>query len=257
MAWYYVLNGASHGPVAEAEIRRLHEQNVVALNTPVWTEGMTEWVAFGRSTLASGGVVAAPVAVPTVSVRVCAECGQAFPEGDMLHYENAWVCAACKPLFFQRIKEGVTARGEFRYASVGRRFVAILIDGIITGVACTVPLVVISSIIVARNPPGQKTPALPGWFTALGIFFDFVPLIYEVVMIANYGATLGKMAMKIKVMRPDGSPISYARSIGRYFAKILSGLIIYIGYLMAFWDDEKRALHDRMCDTRVFSVDPA
>ncbi len=256
MAWYYVLDGASHGPVTDTEIRRLHGQNVVALDTPVWTEGMTEWLAFGRSALASGGIVAAPAAVPAVSVRACAECGRAFPEVDMLHYEDAWVCAACKPLFFQRIKEGVAAKGELRYASVGRRFVAIILDAVFTSVGCLIPLVVISSVIVANNPPG-KSPALPGWYTYIILLFDLVPVIYEVVMIANYGATFGKMIMKIKVTRPDGSRISYARSIGRYFAKILSGLTLNIGYLMAFWDDEKRALHDRMCDTRVFSVDPS
>ena len=38
-------------------------------------------------------------------------------------------------------------------------------------------------------------------------------------------------------------------------AKILSGFILYIGFLMAFWDPEKRALHDRMCATRVIYND--
>lgn len=258
MAWHYVLNGASHGPVTEADIHTLHAQNVIALDTPVWTEGMSGWVPFGRSALASGGVGAAPVAVsagPAGATQVCAECGRTFPESEMLGYENAWVCAACKPLFFQRLREGVTVRGVLRYATVGRRFAAILLDGLITGVACTLPLVAISAILAARHPPGQKAAEFPGWFTALSIFLDFVPVIYEVFMIANYGATFGKMLMKIKVTRPDGARISYARSTGRYFAKILSGLIIYVGYLMAFWDDEKRAMHDRMCDTRVVMAD--
>jgi len=63
--------------------------------------------------------------------------------------------------------------------------------------------------------------------------------------------------MKIKVVTPDGGRISYARATGRHFAKILSGIICYIGYLMAFWDDEKRALHDRMCGTRVITQEEA
>ena len=49
----------------------------------------------------------------------------------MLHYEGSWVCAADKPVFFQRIKEGVAPGAPFVYASVGRRFAAVLIDGII------------------------------------------------------------------------------------------------------------------------------
>ena len=64
-----------------------------------------------------------------------------------------------------------------------------------------------------------------------------------------------KMLMKVKVVMPDGGRVSYSRALGRHFAKILSGIILYIGYLMAFWDDEKRALHDRICSTRVIVND--
>src|SRR5260221_6037424 len=127
MAWYYVLNGASHGPVTETEIRSMREQNVVAHDTPVWTDGMAEWVPFERSTLSGAG----SAGIPPVFTHTCAECGKAFPEGEMLQYENAWVFAACKPVFFQRIKEGVATKGSLKYASIGGRFVAILIDGFI------------------------------------------------------------------------------------------------------------------------------
>jgi uncharacterized RDD family membrane protein YckC len=84
-----------------------------------------------------------------------------------------------------------------------------------------------------------------------------LPAAYEIFFLGTYGATLGKMLMKIKVVTPDGGRISYARATGRHFAKILSGIICYIGYLMAFWDDEKRALHDRMCGTRVITQEEA
>ena len=72
-------------------------------------------------------------------------------------------------------------------------------------------------------------------------------------MIGKYGATVGKMAMKIRVVTAEGQKVSYLRALGRYFAKLLSGMILMIGYLMAAFDDEKRALHDRICNTRVIS----
>ena len=253
MAWYYVLDGASHGPVAEAEIRSLREQNVVALDTPVWTEGMAEWVPFARSTLS--GAVSADA--PLVATHTCAECGRAFPEGEMLQYENAWVCAACKPVFFQRIKEGVALKGNLKYASIGGRFVALMLDGLIIGALFMIPVVAISVVVALGNQGAQKPNAPPGWLMIFIFLLYLVPPIYEIVMIGKYGATLGKMAMKIKVIRPDGSRLSYGRSTGRYFAKVLSGMIIYIGYIMAFWDEEKCALHDRICQTRVVSVAPS
>jgi len=59
------------------------------------------------------------------------------------------------------------------------------------------------------------------------------------------------MACKIRVVTADGGRVSYARSFGRYFAKLLSGFTCMIGYIIAFFDDQKRTLHDRICDTRV------
>jgi uncharacterized RDD family membrane protein YckC len=63
-------------------------------------------------------------------------------------------------------------------------------------------------------------------------------------MIGRYAATLGKMACGLRVVMSDGGKVTYGRSLGRHFAKLLSGF-------MAGFDDEKRALHDRICDTRV------
>jgi uncharacterized RDD family membrane protein YckC len=71
-------------------------------------------------------------------------------------------------------------------------------------------------------------------------------------MVGKYGATVGKMAAKIKIVNADGTPVSYGKAAGRYFAEILSSMICGIGYLMvAFDNEEKRALHDRICNTRV------
>jgi uncharacterized RDD family membrane protein YckC len=78
-----------------------------------------------------------------------------------------------------------------------------------------------------------------------------VGMSYETLMIGKYGATVGKMVMKIRVITAEGQKVSYLRALGRYFAKLLSGMTLMIGYLMAAFDDEKRTLHDRICNTRV------
>jgi uncharacterized RDD family membrane protein YckC len=59
------------------------------------------------------------------------------------------------------------------------------------------------------------------------------------------------MACRLKVVTPEGNPISYGRALGRALASILSGMICAIGYIMAAFDEEKRSLHDRICNTRV------
>jgi uncharacterized RDD family membrane protein YckC len=59
------------------------------------------------------------------------------------------------------------------------------------------------------------------------------------------------MACKLEVVTADGGKVSYGRALGRYFSTWLSSLICAIGYIMAAFDGQKRALHDHICNTRV------
>jgi uncharacterized RDD family membrane protein YckC len=90
-----------------------------------------------------------------------------------------------------------------------------------------------------------------GWvFTVQGISI-LIGLAYEVYFLTSKGATPGKMACGLKVVTAEGGPITTPRAVGRHFAQILSAIILFIGYIMAAFDEQKRALHDRICDTRV------
>ena len=74
---------------------------------------------------------------------------------------------------------------------------------------------------------------------------------YNVYFVSTRGATIGKQVLGLKIIRSDGAPVSVGRAFGRYFAQIVSGIVLYIGFIMAGFDSEKRALHDYMADTRV------
>ncbi|HDH05175.1 MAG TPA: RDD family protein, partial [Nitrospirae bacterium] len=76
-------------------------------------------------------------------------------------------------------------------------------------------------------------------------------LAYTTFFLGKFAATPGKMACGLKVLRADGESVSYWRAAGRHLAEFVSSLTLMIGYLMAAFDSEKRALHDRMCNTRV------
>lgn len=79
-----------------------------------------------------------------------------------------------------------------------------------------------------------------------------VSLFYTTVMHASpKQATLGKMAMGVQVVDRFGGRLTWKRSLGRHAATYLSGLILNIGYLMAAFDAEKQALHDKLADTYV------
>jgi len=81
-----------------------------------------------------------------------------------------------------------------------------------------------------------------------------IGVTYAWFFLSRFSATPGKMALGLKVVRSDGSVLSTGRIIGRYFSEMLSGMILCVGYLMIGFDEERRGLHDRICDTRVIKT---
>ena len=79
-------------------------------------------------------------------------------------------------------------------------------------------------------------------------------IAYACFFIRRWDATPGKMAMGLKLIRSDGSKLSIGRIVGRYFSEWVSAMILFMGYFMVLFDDQRRALHDRICDTRVIKA---
>jgi len=88
-----------------------------------------------------------------------------------------------------------------------------------------------------------------------GTWVDFVTLLtgitYYTVGVSVWATTIGKRAVGLYVLRPDGSKLGPGRAFARYWAPILSALILFIGFLMVAFREDKRALHDLICDTVV------
>jgi uncharacterized RDD family membrane protein YckC len=183
----------------------------------------------------------------------CVECHSAFAVDDMIRHGNVYVCANCKPIFMQKLAEGAEIRtGGMQYAGFWLRFAAALIDGLILlAVNSTLQYIVLFEMGGASGGP-DSIESMALVFFLVSYFVQLaVSISYETILIGKYGATLGKMVCRIKVVTADGGPVSYLRAFGRYFAKLLSGIILLIGYIMAAFDLERRALHDRICNTRV------
>ena len=155
--------------------------------------------------------------------------------------------------------ETLTAeKKEVQYAGFWLRFVAYLIDDLILGfVGFLVALPFLGGNIFSAIGIGE-CPDLNG-STFLGIAGIIGSVLGLVLVIAIMGwlyfalmessktqATLGKMALSLKVTDLEGNPISFARATGRYFGKIISGLIFNIGYIIAGFTEKKQALHDIM-----------
>jgi uncharacterized RDD family membrane protein YckC len=260
MEWFYVENGQQAGPVDETSLAELVRQGRVNAQTLVWNSTMSNWLTYSEVTaqMAAGAVATelpnAPATPPGApATAYCAECGRPFPVEEMVQYGNSCVCADCKGVFFQKVKEGVSVPGQFVYAGFWIRAGAKIIDGILLfAVGIVIGLVTGAGTVLAPRLGPSIFPTNGSSVSILSMIVQYAVAIgYYVYMHGRYGQTLGKMACGIRVIRPNGEPISYMRAFGRYFADILSGMILYIGYIMVGFDDQKRALHDRICDTRV------
>ena len=115
MNWYYVDNGQQAGPVDDAALEALVASGKVKPDTLVWHEGMAAWTAYGQivpTAVPPAGVPPVAGATPQISQPtaagnvVCSECGRSFPPSEVIKYADKYVCGNCKPLFFQRLREG-------------------------------------------------------------------------------------------------------------------------------------------------------
>jgi len=143
------------------------------------------------------------------------------------------------------------------YGGFWIRFVARLIDGVILALANSVIRLPLFLALGLNRSMVLTQMAAPGFISAIILTITISTVIgvaYEAYFVSTRGATLGKMALGLKIVRPDGGGISPGLAAGRYFAQILSGMVLAIGYIMAGFDSQKRALHDRICDTRVIRI---
>ncbi len=188
----------------------------------------------------------------------CPACGQEAPD-------QANFCESCGHALTLAAQTADTAatgeshRAASSYAGFWRRFISFGIDVIFVSIVVTGADAVLGFILgIDVKPPGGIQAAVRAEVRqAAGAFLGMVVnsaifwLYWALFESSALQATLGKMALGIKVTELHGNPISFSRATGRYFGKFISGLILGIGFLMAGWTEKKQALHDIMAGTLV------
>lgn len=106
------------------------------------------------------------------------------------------------------------------------------------------------------DPTAGDAFSTAGGLTAYAITTIGAILYFVLMESSSKQATLGKMAVGIIVTDTDGNRITWLRALGRYFAKILSGLILFVGYIMVAFTERKQGLHDMIASTLVLKGKP-
>jgi uncharacterized RDD family membrane protein YckC len=146
------------------------------------------------------------------------------------------------------------ADGHVLYASFLKRVAASIIDGFIVGIIAVVvqtPIALVAGISLGALGDGagvgsaltQLVSQLIG--VAIGIVY------FGYFYTSEQQASPGKQLVGIKVARPDGERISFARSVGRYFANWLNIFTLGLSYLLPLFTEKRQTLHDLICDTVV------
>jgi len=244
MQWYFAEGRQSVGPLSEQEFQSFVDRGKIDASTLVWRSGMPTWKPYGELAPAQPSEAES---VTEPASAACAHCGTTHPVVRMTQFDDVWICADCKPLFVQRLKDGLPLGAGFVYGGFWIRFLAKVIDGFI--------LWTISMIFGfgAGLVLGSRTDLYQTQTLQLFLYFVLIVVsaIYATWFLGTYGATPGKMACNLRVITPGGDGLSYPRALGRYLAEQLSALILLMEYVMAPFDAEKRTLHDHICNTRV------
>ncbi len=220
MGWHYLENGKIIGPLTEAKFARLRPGLDPA--TQVWKDGMKEWQSLASM----------PAETPKKGRRA--------------------------PMATQ------APMAPAAYAGFGRRLAALVVDKVLF---MTLMGFIFGSSFRSWNAWGSGWAGT--WIYGGGGPLDtslesvaglLLYLVYETVMVAELGATLGKLVFGIRI-RHGEDKVAYPRSLARAFTKMVTGfglfygsfgILFLLGYLMALWDKENRALHDYLCKTRVY-----
>ena len=136
-----------------------------------------------------------------------------------------------------------------RYAGFWIRVVDYIIDAFILST-----IMILIGTIWSLGSDGSTedliaTVAQSGLFAFISFFLNW--FYYAILESSEYQATLGKKLLGLQVTDEFGRRMSFGRATGRYFSKLISSLILGIGYVMAAFTDRKQALHDKLASSAL------
>jgi uncharacterized RDD family membrane protein YckC len=150
----------------------------------------------------------------------------------------------------------VFAQPVLSYVGFWPRFLALFIDNIILQVAA---YIVTFAIMIPLGIVGAATGGEEGMSTGLSIgqLIAFAPtlvmgwLYFAWMDSSPHQGTLGKIVMGIKITDLEGQRIGFGQATWRYFAKIISTIVCYLGLLAVAWDPRHQGWHDHLASTFV------
>lgn len=221
MMYHYVINNDRLGPVEETELATLLQIGTISNRTLVWREGMASWAPLGSVLpgLVAGTAGFANQTPPPGPQSAAASPAPAHP------YVGFWA------------RVGASIIDSFLLSFLGQ------IVGAVLGA-------VIGGFMGASG--ADEDEIIVAVYLVVCVVSILIQWLYNALMeSSSLQATLGKLAIGAKVVDASGNRISFGQATGRYFGKIISTLVFFVGFMMVGWDERKQGLHDKMAGTFV------
>ncbi len=197
----------------------------------------------------------------------CSQCGQSFSVAAGASRPPMMSAVAVAPMRVGMASApayaGAPVVPRVEYAGFWLRFLAFLIDNVVMGIGFVlvlIPLIFLTGLhgFIGEIHPNEDLNDV-GIFMLVGLIFLAATLslvltwLYHALMESSeWQATVGKKLLGMAVTDMAGQRISFGRSTGRHFGKIITNMIpALIGYIMAGFTEKKQALHDMMAGCLV------
>ena len=254
--WYYAdAQRERHGPIEADALREKFRAGEIDLGTLVWREGMQQWQPLSAIADELQLISQASTGIDLRQDYAAIESGEAVAARTAAEANSPYAAPASRP---QDVDPAAVQGGLVVQAGFWKRVAAYFIDYVIMTVftyIVLIPLSILGAIVGGVSGGSDSAAGSIGMFLTLGIGYLIIfagNLMYPAWMHSSkYQATLGKMAVGIKVVRSNGERLTLGRAVGRFFAYILSSITLCIGFVMAAFTERKQALHDIICDTLV------
>lgn len=132
-------------------------------------------------------------------------------------------------------------------ASFTKRGAAFFIDDILVS---AIFLVIIWDFL----PEGGTFLEVSAVINQFVLLLVMIKIFYHTLFVYKYRATLGKMALKIEVLSQDYSNVSFLQAFNRAIFRVVSEIVFYFGFILAFFDKNRQTLHDKTAKTVVVNV---
>ena len=260
--WYYADRQRRQiGPQSAEVLAQRFRAGEIDAATLVWRDGLPAWQPLG-SLRGELGLDEAPA---TLDFRVEPTLD---PAGDVPAETLATAGGAYSPYaapatgFDSHAGPAPVHGGDVVMGGLWRRVAASFLDGIVTAIltyALLIPLMLLFGLSLsslAQNELAGAGASVSFMLLYYGISLGLPALYFAWMHSSGTQASLGKMAVGVKVVRTSGEPVGFWRALLRYVAYFLfvlmtCGIGVLISGLMVAFTERKQALHDMLCDTLV------